>query len=137
MMEPSLALQKAMRARLIGTPAVTALVPAANVLDRNAVPLNVFPSIIIGEGQTVPGEGLARNRHTVIADLHIWQTEPGLAQAKAIAGAIRQAFDAPFYTIDGHHVADLHIISARFLRDPDGLHSHGVISVDAQLVELA
>src|SRR5690606_20915740 len=54
MMEPSLALQKAIRARLIGTPAVTALVPAANMLDKNSRP-EVFPSIIIGEAQTVPG----------------------------------------------------------------------------------
>jgi hypothetical protein len=136
MMEPSLALQKAIRARLIATSAVTALVPAANVLDKNNRP-EVFPSIIIGEGQTVPGDGLARNRHTVFADLHLWASEAGLMQAKAIAGGIRQAFAAPFYTIDGHHVADLHITSTRFLRDPDGQHSHGIVTIEADLVELA
>lgn len=135
MSDPSLDLQKAIRARLIGTPAVTALVPAANVLDKNNRP-EVFPSIIVGEGQTVPGDGLARNRHTVFADLHIWQAEPGLAQAKAIAGAIRQAFAAPLYTIDGHQVADLLITSTRFMRDPDGIHSHGIVSIEAQLVEV-
>jgi len=135
MMEPSLALQKAIRARLIGTPAVTALVPAANVLDKNSRP-EVFPSIIIGEAQTVPGDGLARTRYTVFADLHLWQTEPGLAFVKGVAGALWGAFRTPFYTIDGHHVADLHITSSRFIRDPDGLHSHGIISVEAQLVEL-
>jgi hypothetical protein len=134
-MEPSLALQKAIRARLVATSAVTALVPAANVLDKNSRP-EVFPSINIGEGQTVPGDGLARNRHTVFADLHVWQTEAGLAVNKAIVGAIRQAFGAPFYTIDGHHVADLSITSARFMRDPDGVHSHGIVSIEAQLVEI-
>lgn len=134
-MEPSLALQKAIRARLVATSAVTALVPAANVLDKNSRP-EVFPSINIGEGQTVPGDGLARNRHTVFADLHVWQTEAGLAVNKAIVGAIRQAFGAPFYTIDGHHVADLSITSAHFMRDPDGVHSHGIVSIEAQLVEI-
>lgn len=57
MMEPSLALQKAVRARLVATSAVTTLVPAAHVLDRNNRP-EVFPAIIIGEGQTILGEGL-------------------------------------------------------------------------------
>lgn len=134
MTEPSLDLQKAIRARLVATSAVTALVPAAHVLDKNSRP-EVYPSVIVGEGQTVMGDGLARNRSTVFADLHIWQTEPGLAQAKAIAGAVRQAFIAPLWTLDNHHVADLFITASRFMRDPDGIHSHAVVNIEAQLVE--
>jgi hypothetical protein len=133
MIEPSLAMQRAIRTRLIAVDAVKVLVPAPNVLDQNGLPA-VFPCILIGEGQVVPGDGLGFNRHVVYADLHVWQTEPGLAQVKAIVGAIRGAFSEPFYTIDGHHVADLLITSTRFMRDPDGLHSHAVISVEAQLV---
>lgn len=135
MTEPSLALQKAIRARLIATPAVTGLVPAANVLDKNNRP-EVFPAIIIGEAQIVPGDGLSRTRHVVFATAHIWETEPGLTKAKAIAGAMRIALSASFRAIDGHHVADLHIASTRFVRDPDGLHSHGIVSIEAQLVEV-
>lgn len=135
-MEASLALQKAIRARLVATPALTALVPANNVLDRNSRP-EVFPCINIGDGQTVIGDGISRTRFQVYADLHIWQAEPGTAQSKAIAGAIREAFAAPLYTVDGHHVADLFIQQTRFLRDPDGLHSHGIVSLAAQLVEMA
>lgn len=136
MSEPSLDLQKAMRARLVATAAVTMLVPAAHILDTNSRP-EVFPCIHLGEGQTVPGDGYARKRHVVFADLHVWQAEPGLAQCKAIAGAIRQAFVEPLWTLDHHHVADLFIASARFMRDPNGEHSHGIISIEAQLVETA
>lgn len=135
-MDPSLAMQKALRARLVAASAVTALVPAANILDKNNRP-EVFPSIIIGEGQTVPGEGIMRQRHVTFGDLHIWHAEPGLVQSKAVAGAIRQALVAPLYDVDWYKVADLRIISTRFMRDPDGIHSHGVVSIEAQLVEVA
>jgi hypothetical protein len=134
MTEPSLAMQAAIRARLVATGAVTSLVPATSILDKNSRP-ETFPSIIIGEGQTVPDEGLARRRHQVFADLHIWQKEAGLVGAKQIAGAIRDALADTFWNVTGLHVADLHIASSRFLRDPGGLHSHGIITLQASVSE--
>lgn len=135
MTEPSLPLQAAIRARLVATSAVTALVPAASILDRNARPVP-FPSIIIGEGLTVPDDGLARHRYEAFADLHIWATEAGLTVSKQIAGAVRQALSDGPLTVSGFHVADLRIASARFMRDPDTIHSHGVVSLEARLAEL-
>ncbi|GAB1581730.1 DUF3168 domain-containing protein [Phyllobacterium phragmitis] len=136
MTEPSLALQAAIRARLVATSAVTSLVPASNILDRNSRP-ETFPCILIGEGQTIPDEGLARTRHHVFADLHIWQKEPGLVGAKQIAGAIRDALSDTFWDVTGLHVADLHIASFRFIRDPGGLHSHGIMTLQTSVVEVA
>ena len=49
-MTPEIALQMALRTRLVSTAAVTALVPAAAILDRNELPAP-DPSIILGEGQ--------------------------------------------------------------------------------------
>lgn len=135
-MEPALDLQKALRARLVGASVVTSLVPASAILDRNARPAP-FPSIIIGEGQTTPDDGIARNRHMVFADLHIWATETGTVVSKQIAGAIRAALNDGRLTLDHHRVVDLRILSTRFMRDPDGLHSHGVVSVEARLMEVA
>ncbi len=131
-MEPSLELQKAIRGRLVASSSVTSLVPATSILDRNARPVP-DPAIIIGEGQTVPDDGLSRSRHQVFADLHIWKTEPGLVGAKQIAGAIRAALADTFWNIAGLHVVDLHISSSRFLRDPDGQHSHAVITIAARV----
>lgn len=134
--EPSLALQSAIRARLVASSAVTSLVPAASILDRNAGP-ELDNTIIIGEGMTIPDDGLARNRHEAFADLHIWRKEPGLVGAKQIAGAIRAALaDGPL-AVAGFHVADLRIASTRFLRDPNGTHSHGVVALEARLMEVA
>jgi len=136
MTEPSLAMQAAIRARLVAASAVTSLVPATSILDQNSRP-ETFPSIIIGEGQTVSDEGLARRRHQVFADLHIWQKEAGLVGAKQVAGAIREALADTFWNVTGLHVADLHIASSRFLRDPGGLHSHGIITLQASVSEVA
>lgn len=136
MTEPSLAIQAAIRARLVASSAVTALVPVASILDRNARPAP-FPSVIVGEGQTVPDEGIARNRHEVFMDMHLWATEPGTMVSKQIAGTVREALADTCWNIPGLHVIDLRIASTRFMRDPDGLHSHGVVSLQFRVMEVA
>lgn len=135
-MEPSLELQKAVRARLVASTAVTTLVPAASILDRNGLTAP-FPSILIGEGQTVPGALISRTQHQVYLDLHIWVKETGLVTSKQVAGAIRNALTDTRWTVTGLHIADLYVASSRFLRDPSGLYSHGVISLSAIAVEVA
>ncbi|MBX5149575.1 DUF3168 domain-containing protein [Rhizobium lentis] len=135
-MEPSLALQRAVRARLVASSALVALVPVNNVRDANGTPA-LFPCILIGEGLTSPGGDIGRRTHDAALDLHIWATETGLVTAKEIAGAIRAALIDSRWDIAGLHVADLHVVSSRFLRDPDGLHSHGVLSLSAHVKEVA
>jgi len=39
-------------------------------------------------------------------------------------------------TVGGFHVADLRIASSRFIRDPGGQHSHGIVSLVARVVEV-
>lgn len=136
MTEPSLAMQAAIRARLVASPAVVALVPAASILDKHARPVP-DPSIIIGEGQTVPDAGLARTRHQCFFDLHIWKKEASLVGAKQIAGAVRDALAPSFWSVPGLHVADLLVSSSRFIRDPDGQHSHGIVTLQALVMEVA
>lgn len=135
-MEPSHELQKAIRVRLVASSALTSLVPSANIVDRNGTPA-VFPSILLGEGQTIPGGDIARRRHEVFVDLHIWQKETGLVFSKQVAGAIREALADTRWTATGLDVADLRVISSRFMRDPNGIHSHGVISLTALVSEVA
>jgi len=136
MIEASLDLQKALRARLVASSAVTAIIPATAIVDRNATPA-LDHSIVIGEGMTGPDEGIARNRHLVVADLHVWRKEPGLAGGKQVVGAIRDALNDGPLILDSHTVADLRIASTRFLRDPGGLHSHAVLSLECRLIEVA
>lgn len=61
MSDPSLALQKAVRERLVASAAVTALLPADSIFDRHARPER-FPCIVLGEGQVLfarPGDPVA------------------------------------------------------------------------------
>ncbi|NLS04615.1 DUF3168 domain-containing protein [Rhizobium sp. P32RR-XVIII] len=135
-MEPSLALQAAVRARLVSSSALVALVAAVNIRDANGLPA-AFPCILIGEGQTVPGGDIARKRHEAFLDLHIWTTESSLETSKRIAGAVRAALIDTNWAVTGLHVADLYVASSRFLRDPDGKHSHAVLSLSALVQEVA
>lgn len=131
-MSATLALQTAVRARLIGTAAITALVPAASILDRNQRPAPV-PSIVLGEAQAVDeNTDTERRRTRVFHTLHCFNREPGLAGVQEIAGNVREALHwqrlqlpAPF------HCVDARVSGIRLLRDPDGETAHAVVTVEA------
>jgi hypothetical protein len=131
----SLAFQKKARALLIANEAVAGLVPADNVLDANARP-EVYPKIILGEDQELPADDVVGRYTRLSATFHVWAEEEGLAVAKAIAGAIRSALRDQRWTFDGYRCTDCRFESARFLRDPDGKHSHGVVTFSALIEEL-
>lgn len=135
-MSAALAVQKAIRARLTSFPLVTRLVPDANILDRNARP-TPFPSIIIGEDQEVDEGDIARRNVRVYSTLHVWQKEPGLVGVKAIAGAVRTALHQRRISSEvSFHFADCRVTSTRFMRDPDGETSHGVVTVETLVHEV-
>lgn len=137
-MSAALALQKALRARLVTAPAVTSLVPAAAILDRNQRPAP-SPSIVLGEAQELDeGNSLARLQTRIFHTIHVWKREPSLEGVTAIGWAIRKAVnEARFDLGAGFHCASVWVSSLRALRDPDGETSHGVIVVEAIIEEVA
>jgi hypothetical protein len=135
-MSADLALQKAVRNRLVTSHGVTALVPAADILDRNARPAP-DPSIILGEGQAIEGDRIDRSDQRLFLTLHVWKREPGLTDVKAIAGAIRAALPANLPNVGGYHFGDCRVTDARYLRDPDGETAHAVVTVEAHVVEVS
>lgn len=135
-MSAALAVQKAIRARLVSTTVVISLVPAANILDRNSRP-TPMPAIILGEDQSVEGDRHDRRDQRIYSTLHIWKEETGLTGVKAIAGAIRSAVgQSRFASSDDFHFADCRVSSERFLRDPDGKTAHGVVTIETLVVEV-
>lgn len=135
MTEPSLAVQIAIRERLVATPAVTALVPALQIFDGPTRP-ETFPSIIIGTGQTILEPiTLTRSHIRVALDVHTWTEGDGLEPAKIIAGAATKALaDKP--SIAGYRVVDWTLTGSRYMRDP-GKFGHAVTTVEALLQEAA
>lgn len=137
-MSADLALQVALRGRLVSTPAVTALVPAASILDRHQRPAP-SPSIILGETQEVDeGTSLERAHSRVYHTLHVWLREPSTEGVKAITAAIKSAVRAGRLDLGaGYHCADQLVSGMRHLRDPDGETSHGVVTIEALVVEVS
>lgn len=135
-MSADLAFQIALRARLIGTAAVTDLVPAASILDRHQRPAP-SPSIILGETQLVDeGTSLKRRHQRLFHTVHVWKREPSTEGVKAICAAIRAAVHAGRFDLGaGLHCADQRVSGIRILRDPDGETSHGVVTIEALIVE--
>ena len=131
-----LAIQKAIYKRLTTTPEVLSLVPLTNILDRNQLP-KADPLILIGNDQLVEdGSDVRRCIWRVFSTLDIWKVENGLTGSKAISGAIRQAIRNGKPELDtGYHCIDWHVSTTRFLRDPDGEHSHGVLTIESLVLE--
>ena len=135
-MSAELAVQKALRARLVASAGVLELVPAGSILDRHARPAP-DPSIVLGEGQTLEGEALARNVQRVVMDLHVWKKEPSTAGAKAIAGAVRTALHSGRLVLDEpYRCGDCRVSHTRHLRDPDSETSHSVVTVETLVSEV-
>ncbi|HWL56410.1 MAG TPA: DUF3168 domain-containing protein [Paracoccus sp. (in: a-proteobacteria)] len=132
-MNIDLEVQKAIRARLT-TYAVG--VPAAQIVDANQRP-STLPAILLGDSQALDEGTSLRRAHTrVYHTLHVWKKEPSLEGVKTIAGAIRSAVrSARLVLAPGLHCADTLVSSMRFLRDPDGEHSHGVVVVEVLVSE--
>jgi hypothetical protein len=134
----TLAVQRALRARLIGSAPLRAIVPPDHVLDRNARPAP-DPSIILGESQWVEeGEDLGRSRVRIYSTLHIWKRETGLEGVQEIAGLVRRAMREPDRLDLGQSdmaAIDNRITSIRLLRDPDGEWGHGVLTIETIVAE--
>lgn len=129
--DPSLALQKAIRARLIASQELMSLVDPDAIIDANGRP-EIMPAVYIGEGQTI----FRRWGATTHATLHAWFAEPGLVQCKeavsAIVAALRIDTQADgVLPIDGFTVHDMQVTQTSYMRDPHGSFSHGVVTVAA------
>lgn len=137
MLEPSLALQAAVRATLIDNSAVTSLVPAERVRAGGTRP-DAFPTIILAGSQTqflgraAAGQLVAR----VFLDLNIWAVEDGPDTARAIGLAALNALISPpdaaalaqVFSVDEWETPRL-----LWMRDPqpERAYSHGVMSLEA------
>lgn len=136
-MSPELIVQTAIRSRLIERSYVTDLVPAGNIVDRHEWP-PFNPSIVIGEDQLVDENALVSRRMSrIYSTLHVWKKEPSLVGVKIIAGAVRVAIASGRLSIDApFHCVDSFVSSARYMRDPDGVTAHGVLTVETLIEEV-
>ncbi|MCQ1779155.1 DUF3168 domain-containing protein [Neorhizobium galegae] len=131
MIEPTLALQTAIRARLISKPEVTALVPADHIRSGSTRP-DKTPCIIMSDGNTaLHGHDYSSQRTAwVYLDLHVWTLDAGQDAAKKIAGVVTAALDKPL-NFEGCECDHFRVTASRFPRDTDPDYGHGALSVEA------
>lgn len=67
----------------------------------------------------------------VTAEVHIWSREPGFSQAKTVAASCYSALADHGPDFPGYRVGWFAMQNQRWLRDPDGLTSHGVMEYRA------
>jgi len=126
--EPSLALQTAIRARLLASTDIMALVEPANIRDGDTRP-GAFPSIILGAAQVeTAGHYRTYRNVTVYLDLHIWAET--LEATKALGALVSRAlFGAP--DVPGFDLTDgLRTERSIYMTDPSGC-GHGIVSLRA------
>jgi hypothetical protein len=127
MSEATLAAQKFLRTLFIARSALTDLVPAESVFDKNELPAT-FPCIIIGEGTFTADDAGCISAGECHMTCHVWTKEQGFPVCKNIVGEMRRAVRDQSDVVDGFAL-DAFFQDAIYLRDPDGEHSHGVVTI--------
>lgn len=134
MIDPTLAFQTAVRATLIASPVVTALVPADRI-RAGALRPDAFPAIVLADPQAeflgcaAGSQRLAR----VSLTLHVWAQEDGADTARQIGGAVLRALE--FGPADTAEIAvdDWSRLRMVWMRDPQPEISktHGAVILEA------
>lgn len=133
--DPSLALQGAIVAALKADAAVAAIV-GIRVFDQvvrnpDGSPNVQFPYISFGDGQVLPELAECTDAADSFVTLHIWSRAVGFPECKRLGAAATAALHDASLTLAGGTLQSLLLDSSRYLRDPDGLTSHGILTFAA------
>lgn len=144
-MTASVALQQAIRTKLVADRNVLGFFGAEAIFDRTRRP-EAVPCIVLGDGHTLL-DRISYDRRVTHehASIHVWTAGEALVDAKALAGVVVEALsdgvgETITHRIGGtrnettYRVVCATITSVRHMRDPSGRLLHAVIAMEA-LVE--
>lgn len=126
MAEASLAAQRAAVTAMRSRAALTALIPSTNIMDRSGFPERM-PCILVGEAQVQGDDIDCADLSDIYLDVHVWAEENVMTKCKDISGEVRRALRNLSVTQNGFAL-DFNFESANYMRDPNGQHSHGVLT---------
>lgn len=128
MSDPSLIVQAAIVAALKADPALTILV-AGRVYDQPpAAP--AMPYVTLGEDHVMSEAGDGYDGADITLTLHVWSIAIGFPEAKRIAAALVAAL-SPDLVLGEGRLIDITYADTRYLREPDGVTSHAVLTFTA------
>lgn len=128
--DPSLALQKAIVAALKADAGVNAIV-AGRIYD--AVPGGaVKPYVSFGPFQLLPEHGDCLDGGEAFVTLDGWAAGPDTVQVKSLGIAVAKALDRAELALDAsQRLVAMSVEQTQYMRDPDGITAHAVITVHA------
>lgn len=116
MSDPAFALEEAMRARLIATPALTALLGGAHVFDE-APRGEKAPHVIFAAIETRDWSVKDQKAHEHFVSLDVKSNARSRKLAQAIVGEIETALDNAVLTLTGHTLINLRLVFWTVTRD--------------------
>ena len=126
--DPSLPMQKGSLSRM--KDGQTGALTSGRIYD--AVPGNAAkPYVSFGPFQLLPEHGSCLNGGEAIMTLDGWAAGPDTVQVKAIGAAIAADLDGVEFELDGQRFVDVSVEQIQYMRDPDGLTAHAVVTVHA------
>lgn len=133
--DPSLDLQGAVVKALKADAGVKAIV-GAGVFDTVArkpdgSPNVPFPYIALGDTQMLPEFAECTDAATNFVALHLWSRAVGFPEVKRLGAAVIKALHDTTLTLASGTLQSLLLNSSHYLRDPDGLTSHAVLTFEA------
>lgn len=126
MSDPSLEVQKAIVGALRG-----AVPPVAEGRIYDEVPPSaVFPYVTVGDCQVLPDKADCIDGSIVFPQVDVWTRTTGYPETKRIASEVLAALDDRTDTlvVDGYHLVVFQFEEVRYLRDPDGITRHGIMT---------
>lgn len=139
MASPSLELQGAIVTRLKADVAVAALVGARvydNVPRTTAGVISAdYPFIAIADSYELRDDVLCQRGVEITFNLDVWSRRPGFVEARQLAHAAVQSLHNWDASLATNRLITLQHRQTRMLRDPDGLTSHGVVEMVANVTE--
>lgn len=126
--DPSLVLQKGIVSILKS--GQTGMITNGRIYD--GVPGSaVKPYVSFGPFQMLPEHGDCLDGGEAFVTLDGWTSGPDTVQSKQLGAAIASDLDRRELSLDGQRLIELSIEQSQYLRDPDGITAHAVITVHA------
>ena len=123
--DPSLALQKAIAARINDDPSIGALI----FDDATSAQL---PFISFGPFQALPEHGDCLDGGEFYMTLDCWAAGPQTVTVKQIGARVAASLDRAALVLDPpQRLVEMAVEQIQYMRDPDGITTHGVITVHA------
>ena len=126
--DPSLALQKGTLS--IMKAGATGALTGGRIYD--GVPGGAQkPYVSFGLFQVLPEHGDCLDGGEAFVTIDAWAAGPDTVQVKQIGAAIAADLDRVEIVVDGQRLIELSIEQAQYMRDPDGITAHAVITLHA------